>query len=129
MPTFSAALHEFINVSGLSAKIKTLETELVLLKSLQSSLGVKRRGRRPGRPAASKVKSPAVKTVKRGKRGKVKSAVLAFLAKNKEGKASQIAKASGLKIGSINQVLFALKKSKVVTQDKKHGSPFVLAKK
>jgi DNA-binding IclR family transcriptional regulator len=67
--------------------------------------------------------------VKRGKRGKVKGTVLAFLQKHKEGKAIQIAKASGLKVGSVNQTLFGLKKSGHVVQDKKRGSPFVLAKK
>jgi transcription initiation factor IIE alpha subunit len=55
--------------------------------------------------------------------------VLAFLQKHKEGKAIQIAKDTGLKVGSVNQVLFAFKKDGTVTQSKKRGSPFVLAKK
>jgi hypothetical protein len=128
MPIFSDSIKEFINVAGLSAKIKALETELALLKQLQSTLGVKTRGRKPGRPADS-IKASKPKKVKRGKRGAVKGTVLAYLQKNKQAKASEIAKFSGLKLGSINQVLFALKKDKTVSQDKKHGSPFVLAKK
>jgi hypothetical protein len=127
MPTFSDSIKEFINITGLSAKIKALETELALLKQLQSSLGVKRRGRKPGRPAL-KSTSPKVKTAKRGKRGKVKSAVLAYLQKNREGKAIEIARLAGLKVTSVNQTLFGLKKSGHVTQNKKRGSPFVLAK-
>jgi hypothetical protein len=127
MPTFSASIKEFINVTGLSAKIKALETELALLKTLQSSLGVKTRGRKPGRPAGAKGK--ASKASKRGKRGSVKAAVLGFLEKNRQGKAIEIAKLSGLKVTSVNQTLFGLKKSGHVVQDKKRGSPFVLAKK
>jgi hypothetical protein len=48
MSKFSGSIKEFINVAGLSTKIKALETELALLKQLQSSLGVKTRGRKPG---------------------------------------------------------------------------------
>lgn len=59
---------------------------------------------------------------------RLKGTVRAYLKKNKEGRAGEIAKFSGLKLGSINQVLFALKKAGTVTQDKKRGSPFVLAK-
>jgi hypothetical protein len=129
MSTFSSSIKEFINVSGLTAKIKALETELALLKQLQSSLGVKTRGRKPGRPAGSVNKAASTKKGKRGKRGKVKGTVLAFLQQNKEGKAIQIAKDTGLKVGSVNQVLFAFKKDGTVTQSKKRGSPFVLAKK
>jgi len=124
MSTLSDSVKEFINVAGLSAKIKALETELVLLKTLQSSLGVKKRGRKPGRPAKA-AKSPGAK---RGRRGKVKKSVLAFLEKNGQGKAIEIAKAYGLKVTSVNQTLFGLKKSGAVTQDKKRGSPFVLKK-
>jgi hypothetical protein len=129
MSTFSDSVKEFINVAGLSSKIKALETELSLLKQLQSTLGVKTRGRKPNPPAGSGSKGPKTKKVKRGKRGKVKGTVLAFLEKHKEGKAIQIAKNTGLKVGSVNQVLFAFKKDGIVTQAKKHGSPFVLAKK
>jgi hypothetical protein len=82
-------------------------------------------GRKPSRIKDAKTPSPR----RRGARGKVKPTVLAYLEKNREGKAGAIAKSSGLKPGSVNQVLFALKKSGVVTQDKKRGSPFVLAKK
>jgi len=128
MPTFSESVKEFINVAALAAKIKALETELALLKQLQSSLGVKNRGRKPGDPASAAKKAPKSKKVKHGKRGAVKGTVLAYLQKHKEGKAIQIVKDTGLKIGSVNQVLFALKKDKIVTQDKKRGSPFVLAK-
>ncbi len=69
------------------------------------------------------------KKQKRGPRGKVKATVLAFLQKNKRGKAIEIAKLSGLKVTSVHQTLFYLKKSGHVKQDKKRGSPFVLAKK
>jgi hypothetical protein len=129
MSKFSSSIKEFINVAGLSAKIRALEGELTLLKQLQSTLGVKTRGRKPGRPAGSGNESPKSKKGKRGKRGKVKGTVLAFLQKHKEGKAIQIAKDTGLKVGSVNQVLFAFKKDGTVTQGKKRGSPFVLAKK
>jgi len=129
MSKFSDSIKEFINVAGLSTKIKALETELELLKQLQSSLGVKTRGRKPGRPAGSGRKLPKAKKVTRGKRGKVKGSVFAFLQKHKEGKAIQIAKDTGLKVGSVNQVLFAFKKDGTVTQSKKRGSPFVLTKK
>jgi hypothetical protein len=128
MPAFSDSIKEFINVAGLSAKIKALEAELALLKQLQASLGGKTRGRKPGRPAGSKSAGPKAKSAKRGKRGKVKSAVLAYLQKNKEGKAIEIARLAGLKVTSVNQTLFGLKKSGHVTQDKKRGSPFVLKK-
>jgi len=121
MATFSESIKEFINVAGLTAKIKALEAELSLLKQLQSTLGVKTRGRKPG-------KTPMVAKTS-GKRGKVKAAVLAYLEKNREGKAIEIAKLSGLKVTSVHQTLFGLKKSGHVTQSKKRGSPFVLAKK
>jgi DNA-binding IclR family transcriptional regulator len=55
--------------------------------------------------------------------------VLAFLHKNQKGKAIEIAKLSGLKVTSVHQTLYGLKKSGHVKQDKKRGSPFVLAKK
>jgi hypothetical protein len=129
MPTFSDSIKEFINVAGLAAKIKALEAELSVLKTLQTSLGGKKLGRKPSRPAGSKVKTSKAKPAKRGKRGKVKSAVLAYLEKNRQGKAIEIAKLSGLKVTSVNQTLFGLKKSGHITQDKKRGSPFVLAKK
>jgi hypothetical protein len=124
MPTFSDSVKEFINVAGLAAKIKALEAELVLLKQLRSSLGVKTRGRKVGKTLKA-AKAPS----KRGKRGKVKAAVLAFLEKNGKGKAIEIAKLSGLKVTSVHQTLFGLKKSGHVTQSKKRGSPFVLVKK
>jgi hypothetical protein len=124
MPTFSDSVKEFINIAGLAAKIKALETELVLLKQLQSSLGVKARSWKQGKMSKS-TKAPN----KRGKRGKIKAAVLAFLEKNGKGKALEIAKLSGLKVTSVHQTLFGLKKSGHVTQSKKRGSPFVLAKK
>jgi hypothetical protein len=124
MASFSDSIKEFINVAGLSAKIKALEAELSLLKQLQSTLGVRTRGRKPSKAA----KVPGRKVTKRGKRGKVKKAVLAYLEKNRKGKAMEIAKLSGLKVTSVNQTLFGLKKNGHVTQDKKRGSPFVLVK-
>ncbi len=129
MSTFSSSIKEFINAAGLTAKIKSLEAELSLLKELQSLLGVKARGRKPGRPVGSTPKTAKAKKVSRRKRGKVKGTVLAFLQKHKAGKAMQIAKDTGLKVGSVNQVLFAFKKDGTVTQGKKRGSPFVLAHK
>jgi len=121
MAKLSESVKEFINVTGLAAKIKALEAELVVLKKLQASLGVKTRGRKPGK-AAGKTKG------KRGKRGKVKETVLAYLEKHREGKSIPIAKATGLKKTSIDQALLALKKTGTVTQDEKRGSPFVLKK-
>jgi hypothetical protein len=125
MSTFSESVKEFINQTALTAKIKTLEAELAMLKGLQSSFGGKKRGRKPGSTAKASPKASR----KRGPRGKVKSTVLAYLEKNREGKAIEIAKLSGLKVTSVNQTLFGMKKSGQVTQDKKRGSPFVLAKK
>jgi Adenosine deaminase z-alpha domain len=114
--------HDFINAKKLAARITVVKEELAKLLHLQSFLGTTaKRGRKSEKPVKS--------TGKRGKRGKVKQTVLAYLEKRKEGKASAIAKESGLKLGSINQVLFALKKDGTVTQDKKRGSPFVLARK
>lgn len=127
MAKLSESVKEFINVAGLTAKIKALEAELSVLKALQSSLGVKTRGRKPGNQKAAKAQK--AKGSKRGPHGKVKETVIAYLEKHKEAKSSTIAKESGLKKGSINQVLFALKKDGTVTQDKKRGSPFVWAKK
>jgi hypothetical protein len=128
MATFSDSIKEFINTAGLAAKIKSLEAELAVLRQLQSSLGSKPRGRKPGAQAIDKATGPKAKGRKRKTRGKVKQTVLAFLAKNRQGKAIEIAKLSGLKVTSVHQSLFALKKSGHVTQSKKRGSPFVLAK-
>jgi hypothetical protein len=125
MATFSDSVKEFINVAGLSAKIKALEVEIAALKALHSSFGGKTRGRKPGKVSTAAAKGPR----RRGPRGKVKKTVLAYLEKNRQGKAIEIAKLSGLKVTSVNQTLFGLKKSGQVTQDKKRGSPFVLAKK
>jgi hypothetical protein len=83
MSTLSDSVKEFINVAGLAAKIKALETELSLLKTLQSSLGVTTTGRKPGRPAGTAGKASKAAPVKRGRRGKVKGTVLAFLEKAK----------------------------------------------
>ena len=123
MAKLSDSVKEFINVAGLAAKIKALEAELIVLKTLQASLGVKVRGRKPGKAKGKKI----VKAT--GKRKPVKSTVLAYLEKNKQGKAIEIARLSGLKVTSVTQTLLSLKKAGHVTQDKKHGSPFVLAKK
>jgi len=118
MPTIPESLKEFINIAGISAKIKALEVELAALKAYRGTLGGKTKGRTPGK--ASK---------KRAKRGNVKGSILAYLQKNNQGKAIEIAKLSGLKVTSVNQSLFAMKKQGVVSQDKKRGSPFVLVKK
>ena len=125
MAKLTDTVREFINVAGLKAKIKAVEAELKVLKSLQASVG-SGRGRKAGKITRSRTAAG-----KRGGRGEVKETVVTYLQKNKEkgGKASDIAKASGLKKGSINQVLFALKKDGKVTQDKKRGSPFMWAGK
>ncbi|MCE0496339.1 MAG: hypothetical protein LV481_00115 [Methylacidiphilales bacterium] len=122
MSKLSDSVRKFINIAGLTAKIRSLEAELVLLKELQRTLGVKTRGRKAGKVAV-KAKS------KRSPRGKVKKAVLAYLQKNGNGKAIEIAKLSGLKVTSVHQTLFGLKKAGHVRQNKKRGSPFVLVKK
>ena len=114
--------HDFINAKKLTARIKEVKEELAKLLHLESFLGASVvQGRKPKKDA----KAPA----RRSKRGKVKDTVLSYLQKHKEGKASTIAEGAGLNLGSVNQVLFALKKNGTVTQDKKRGSPFVLAKK
>jgi Fic family protein len=55
--------------------------------------------------------------------------VVADLQKNRKDKAIEIAKLSGLKVTSVNQTLFHLKKSGHVKKSAKRGSPYVLAKK
>ena len=92
-----------------------MEAELKMLKSLHVHLGLSKSGGKRGRPKA------AGKTTKRGPRGKVKEAVLAYLHKNQKGKAIEIAKLSGLKVTSVNQTLFHLKKSGHVTKSKKRA--------
>jgi len=119
MSLFPKSLKDYINVAALRAYTKTVESEYEMLKELHDHLGLSMGGGR----------KPARKTIKRGPRGKVKAAVLAFLQKNRKGKAIEIAKLSGLKVTSVHQTLYGLKKSGHVTQAKKRGSPFVLAKK
>ncbi|HUB66210.1 MAG TPA: hypothetical protein VL981_01840 [Candidatus Methylacidiphilales bacterium] len=123
MATFPDSLKEFINVAALKAYTKTVEAELKLLKELHEHLGLNTGGGKPGKPKS------AGKVIKRSPPGGVKKAVLAYLQKNSAGKAIEIAKLSGLKVTSVNQTLYGLKKSGHVTQAKKRGSPFVLAKK
>jgi predicted transcriptional regulator len=123
MAKFPDSIKEYINVGALRAYTKTLEAELSVLKALHEHLGLNSRGRKSGKPKT------AGKTSKRGPRGKVKKAVLTYLKKNQKGKAIEIAKLSGLKVASVNQTLFKLKKSGHVIQDAKRGSPFVLVKK
>ncbi len=127
MALFPDSIREFINVEALKAYAKTLEAELSVVKALHEHLGLNTRGRKPRKSKA--VGKTAGKTARRGPRGKVKKAVLAYLQKNREGKALEIAQLSGLKVTSVNQTLYGLKKSGHVTQGKKRGSPFVLAKK
>lgn len=117
MAQFPDSIKDFINVTALRAYTKTIEEELKILKALHEHLGLNTHGRKTGKKTTRK------------KRGKVKEAVLAYLQKNQKGKAIEIAKLSGLKVTSVNQTLFGLKKSGHVTQSKKRGSPFVLAKK
>ena len=119
MAPFPKSLKDYINVAALRAYTKTVEAEYEMLKKLHDHLGIKLDGgRKTGR-----------KPTKRKSRGRVKEAVLAYLHKNRKGKAIEIAKLSGLKVTSVHQTLYALKKSGHVTQNKKRGSPFVLAKK
>jgi len=119
MTPFPKSLKDYIDVTALRAYTKTVEAEYFMLKALHEHLGLDATGDKP----AKKTKG------KRGPRGKVKSSVLAFLRKNQKGKAIEIAKLCGLKVASVNQTLYGLKKAGHVKQDKKHGSPFVLVKK
>jgi hypothetical protein len=110
MSAFSSSIKEFINVTGLSAKIKALETELTLLKTLQSSLGVKTRGRKPGRPAGSSKAKPAkTKKSKRGRRGAIGKAIRAFLASKGKGGAhvKEIASATKNKPANVTAFFYA----------------------
>jgi len=119
MTPFPKSLKDYINVASLRAYTKTVEAEYEMLKALHDHLGLSMGGgRKNGR-----------KSTKRRPRGRVKKAVLSFLQKNQKGKAIEIAKLSGLKVTSVHQTLYGLKKSGHVTQSKKRGSPFVLAKK
>ena len=122
MPTFPESIKDFINVTALRAYTKSLEAELIVLKALHDHLSLHPRGRDFGAIIA---KAPR----QRGPHGKVKKAVLAFLHKNQKGKAIEIARLSGLKVASVQQSLFALKKSGQVKKARKRGSPFVLAGK
>jgi len=119
MAPFPKSLKDYINVAALRAYTNTVEAEYKMLKALHDHLGL---GMGDGVKAV-------VKPRKRKTRGKIKKAVLAYLEKNGRGKAIEIAKLSGLKVTSVNQILFGLKKAGHVKQDKKRGSPFVLAKK
>ena len=119
MSPFPKTLKDYINVAALRAYTKTVEAEYEMLKALHDHLDL----------SMGNGTKTAVKSRKRGPRGKIKKAVLAYLEKNGRGKAIEIAKLSGLKVTSVNQTLFGLKKSGHVKQDKKRGSPFVLAKK
>jgi len=123
MAQFPTSLKDYINVAALRAYTKTVEAEYEMLRELHNHLGLSLGAGRKAR----KIKTTG-KTTKRGPRGKVKAAVLAFLQKNRKGKAIEIAKLSGLKVTSVHQTLYGLKKSGHVTQAKKRGSPFVLAK-
>jgi hypothetical protein len=118
MTPFPKSLKDYINVAALRAYTKTVEAEYEMLKALHDHLGLSMGGTKT-----------AGKAGKRKPRGKIKKAVLAFLHKNQKGKAIEIAKLSGLKVTSVHQTLYGLKKAGHVKQDKKRGSPFVLAKK
>ena len=118
MSPFPKTLKDYIDVTALRAYTKTVEAECEMLKALHDHLGLSIGDSKAAR-----------KTTTRKPRGKVKDAVLSFLQKNRAGKAIEIAKLSGLKVASVNQTLFNLKKSGHVKQAKKRGSPFVLVKK
>jgi len=119
MAPFPKTLKDYINVSALLAYTKTVEAEYFMLKALHEHLGI----------SMGDEGKTTRKTRKRGPRGKVKAIVLAYLEKNRQGKAIEIAKLSGLKVTSVNQTLFQLKKSGHLKKGKKRGSPYVLAKK
>jgi len=123
MSQFPKSLKDYINISALKAYTKTVEAEYEMLKALHEHLGLSIDGGKQGIPKS------VDKAAKRGPRGKVKEAVLSYLRKNRKGKAIEIAKLSGLKVTSVNQTLFNLKKSGHVKKSKKRGSPYVLAKK
>ena len=110
--------HVRVNLAAIARQIKALETEQFEVKAYYATFGAK--------PKNSRAVTPSKK---RAKRGNVKGSILTYLKKNGEGKAIEIAKTCGLKVTSVNQSLFTMKKEGVVTQDKKRGSPFVLVKK
>jgi hypothetical protein len=60
---------------------------------------------------------------------KLREQCLPFSKRTGEAIAIEIAKLSGLKVTSVNQTLFQLKKSGHVRKGKNRGSPYVLAKK
>ena len=126
MEPFPKTLKDYINIAALQAYTKTVEAEYEMLKALHLHLGLTISAGKPDAAAAGPGKG---KGKRKKRRGKVKSAVLAFLQKNRKGKAREIARLSGLRVTSVNQTLYGMKKSGHVTQAKKRGSPFVLAKK
>jgi CheY-like chemotaxis protein len=75
------------------------------------------------------IEETAGKAHKREPRRKVKNEVVAYLEKFSQGSVIEIASLTGLKVASVQQTLNRLRKSGHVLRDKKHGSPFVLAKK
>jgi len=120
MALFSDSVKEFINVAGLSAKIKALEAELILLKTLQSSLGSESQSRKPGRPAGT-TKAPKAKKSKRAPRGSVGDSILKFLAKKGEKGAhvKEIAQAVGGEPKNITAYFYTT--GKKVKGVKRHG--------
>ncbi|HEY0256430.1 MAG TPA: hypothetical protein VGC39_03225 [Candidatus Methylacidiphilales bacterium] len=123
MASFPKSLKDYINIAALRAYTKTVEAEYEMLKALHEHLGLNMGSAKPGNRRADG------KIAKRGLHGGVKKAVLAYLRKNRQGKAIEIANLSGLKVTSVQQTLIGLKKAGHVKQGKKRGSPFVLAKK
>ncbi len=119
----SISLKDYSNVTARRAYTKVVEAEYEMLKELHEHLGLKMGSAKSGKPKVGG------KTTKRGPRGSIKKAVLAYLRKNRQGKAIEIANLSGLKVTSVHQTLLGLKRAGHVVQDKKRGSPFVLAKK
>ena len=118
MSPFPKTLKDYIDVAALRAYTKTVEAEYEMLKALHDHLGLSWGGAKTASRAG-----------KRKPRGGIKKAVLAYLEKNGRGKAIEIAKLSGLKVTSVNQTLFHLKKCGHVRKGKKRGSPYVLATK
>jgi hypothetical protein len=91
MPILSDTVKEFINVAGLATKIKALEAELAVLKTLQSSLGAKTPGRKRGPKPGPKAKAKGKRTTK----GAIGEFILKLLSKKGDEGAhvNEIAKA------------------------------------
>ena len=114
---------EFIDSKKLTARIEELKEELAKLLHLESFLGPKsKKGRKPA----------STKATKKSKRGRkkggmtVKDTILAVLEKGPATSKEIIAKVGGNKT-SVAQAIALLKKTKVIKQGGKKGSPYSIA--